>query len=66
LVLGSVSRAYWSMSSGSGSGSAGESGFICLVRDRKSGCSFRIWDCNSRQGLDGALLEEDLDFLSVL
>jgi hypothetical protein len=66
LVLGRVSRAYWSMSSGSGSGSAGESGFICLVRDRKSGCWFRVWDCNSRQGLDGALMEEDLYFLSVL
>jgi hypothetical protein len=66
LVLGRVNRAYLSMSSGSGSRSAGESGFVCLVRDRESGCSFRVWDGSSGQGLGGALMEEDLDFLSVL
>ncbi|KAL3444686.1 hypothetical protein BJX65DRAFT_310685 [Aspergillus insuetus] len=65
LVLGRVNRAYWNMS-GPGSGSAGGSEAICLVRDRESGCSFRVCGSNSGQGPDKALMEEDLDFLSVL
>ncbi|KAL3482609.1 hypothetical protein BJX62DRAFT_245728 [Aspergillus germanicus] len=66
LVLGRVSRAYWSMSSGCGSGPAVGSGFIYLVRDCESGCLFRVCGSNSGQGPDKALMEEDLDFLSVV